>query len=238
MVPLPSPLFNTPSRPSLLHSLIISHLASLRAGTASTKNRSEVNYSGKKIRPQKGTGKARLGSRGSPMLTGGGRAFGPRPKGPDGWARKVNRKEERLGLRVGLSEKWRSGDLCVVERLAVDEVSTRTVRERLATRGWMDALFIVGKQAQGEQAFELAVGNLADVAVVSEMDKLGVWDIVKRRKVILELSAVDELIARLDPDDEWGTEDEEYEEIEMEDKDFDEEDIEEVLEDVAPGRQA
>ena len=45
------------------------------------------------------------------MLTGGGRAFGPRPKGPDGWTRKINRKEEQLGLRVGLSEKWRSGDL-------------------------------------------------------------------------------------------------------------------------------
>ena len=126
----------------------------------------------------------------------------------------------------------------VVERLAVEEVSTRIVRERLATRGWMDALFIVGKQDQEEQAFELAVGNLPDVAVVSEIDKLGVWDIVKRRKVVLELSAVDELIARLDPDNHWGVEDEEYdEEEEMDEEDYERE-IEEALEDVEVGRQA
>ncbi|GAA5920731.1 hypothetical protein JCM1841_004965 [Sporobolomyces salmonicolor] len=216
VVPLPAPLFNVPSRPSLLHKIVVAHLSSLRAGTASTKNRAEVNYSGKKIRPQKGTGRARLGSRGSPMLKGGGRAFGPRPKGPDGWKRKINRKEEQLGLRVSLSEKWRSGNLAVVEKLGLDEISTRVLRKELTKRGWNDALFVTGSSLEGDQAraaFTLASGNLPDVAVVSDMKDMTVWDIIKRRKVVLELEAVDEVIRRIDPSGPWVEEDwEDFEE--------------------------
>lgn len=205
LVPLPSPLFNVPPRPSLLHKLVIAHLSSLRAGTAASKNRSEVSFSGRKIKPQKGTGGARLGSKGSPMLKGGGHAFGIRPKGPDGWLRKVNRKEERLGLRVALSEKWRTGNLAVVERLGLQETSTRQLKQLLGGRGWLDALFVVGDGVGGlardgqQVAFELSSGNLPDVAVVSDVNEMGVYDIVKQRKVVVELEALDELIRRLDP---------------------------------------
>ncbi|KPV78167.1 uncharacterized protein RHOBADRAFT_50670 [Rhodotorula graminis WP1] len=208
VVPLPAPLFDVPARPTLLHKIITAHLSSLRAGTASTKNRAEVAFSGKKMRPQKGTGRARLGDRGSPMLKGGGRAFGPRPKGPDGWMRKINRKEEQLGLRVSLSEKWRSGNLVVVDQLGLDEPRTRVLSQKLATRGWTDALFVTASNAartddattvQSRAAFELAVGNIPDVALVTDVQDLTVWDIVKRRNVVIELGAVDEVIERVDP---------------------------------------
>ncbi|BGP36390.1 54S ribosomal protein yml6, mitochondrial [Rhodotorula kratochvilovae] len=201
VVPLPAPLFNTPARPSLLHKIVTAHLSSLRAGTASTKNRAEVAFSGKKMRPQKGTGRARLGDRGSPMLKGGGRAFGPRPTGPDGWQRKINRKEEQLGLRVSLSEKWRAGNLVVVDKLGLDEPRTRVLSQKLASRGWTDALFVTAVEGdvKSRAAFELAVGNIPDVALVTDVKDLTVWDIVKRRNVILELEAVDEVIERCDP---------------------------------------
>lgn len=215
IVPLPSHLFNTPSRPTLLHKLITSHLASLRQGNASTKNRSEVNYSGKKLRPQKGTGKARLGSRGSPMLRGGGRSHGPRTKGLDGWNRKVNRKEEILGLRVCLSEKWRRGDLVVVDQVGMEEIATRRLAVRMGSRGWLDSLVILSSERANEgtrdgEKFIRSAGNLPNVAVCEEVKDLGVWDIVKRRKVIIDLGTLDSLIARLDP--EW----EDIEEVENE----------------------
>lgn len=205
-MPLPSPLFNVPSRPSLLHKLVIAHLSSLRAGTAASKNRSEVAFSGRKIKPQKGTGGARLGSKGSPMLKGGGHAFGKRPKGPEGWLRRVNRKEERLGLCVSLSEKWRGGNLAVVDRLAMDQASTRQLESMLKHQGWLDALFIVGDgrgglERDGHQvAFELSSGNLPNVSVTSDVDNMGVYDIIKRKKVVMELEAVDQVIRRLNPD--------------------------------------
>ncbi|GAA5988593.1 hypothetical protein JCM11641_004614 [Rhodosporidiobolus odoratus] len=205
IVPLPAPLFNVPSRPTLLHKIVTAHLSSLRAGTASTKNRAEVRFSGKKIRPQKGTGRARLGDRGSPMLKGGGRAFGPRPKGPEGWARKINRKEEQLGLRVALSEKWRAGNLAVVDRLGLEAPLTRVLRQKLASRGWTDALFVTSvlSEERSRAAFELAAGNLPEVALVSDVKDMTVWEVVKRRKVILELDAVDEVVERMDPYGPW-----------------------------------
>ncbi|SCV68052.1 BQ2448_173 [Microbotryum intermedium] len=217
LVPLPAPLFNAPSRPSLLHRLIVAHLASLRTGTAATKNRREVAYSGKKIRPQKGTGRARLGSRGSPMLKGGGRAFGKRPKGPDGWRRLVNRKEERLGLSIGLSDKWRIGGLNVVERIGMDLVSTRKLNETLLRKGWSDSLFILGTKTEpsdlsAQAKFEFSAGNLKEVSWIKELDQLKVWDIVKKRNVVVELDAVDDLIHRVDPD--WAWEEEEFDEEE------------------------
>ncbi|KAM0752897.1 ribosomal protein L4 [Meredithblackwellia eburnea MCA 4105] len=207
LVELPSALFNVPSRPSLLHKLVVAHLASLRVGQAASKNRSQVNYSGKKLRPQKGTGGPRLGSRGSPMLRGGGHAFALTPKGPDGWKRKVNRKEEQLGLCVGLSDKWRSGNLAVVDRLGLGEISTRVLRQKLGSLGWTDALFILAnKESKAEieaneaESFVLSSGNLPDVAVVENAEALGIWEIVKSKKVVMELDAVDEVIARLDPE--------------------------------------
>ncbi|GAA5908370.1 mitochondrial 54S ribosomal protein uL4m YML6 [Sporobolomyces salmoneus] len=224
IVPLPAPLFNVPSRPSLLHKIVVAHLSALRAGTASTKNRAEVNFSGKKIRPQKGTGHARLGSRGSPMLKGGGRAFGPRPKGPDGWKRKINRKEEQLGLRVSLSEKWRAGNLAVVEKLGLDVPSTRTLKEKLTERGWTNALFVTGNSTNDQDerarwAFELSSGNLPDVAVVTDVFDMSVWDIVKRRNVIIDLEAVDDVISRIDPDGPWL--EQEWEDLEEGEYEFD-----------------
>ncbi|GAA5888874.1 hypothetical protein JCM6882_002886 [Rhodosporidiobolus microsporus] len=223
IVPLPAPLFNTPSRPSLLHKIITAHLSSLRQGSASTKNRAEVRYGGKKTRPQKGTGRARLGDRGSPMLKGGGRAFGPRPKGPDGWLRKINRKEEQLGLRVALSEKWRSGNLAVVDKLGLDQPLTRVLRQKLATRGWNDALFVTSlanEEEQSRAAFELAAGNLPEVALVTDVSEMTVWDIVKRGKVILELDAVDDVVERVDPYGPWVEDElawEDFEDAEFED---------------------
>jgi large subunit ribosomal protein L4 len=133
---------------------------------------------------------------------------------------KVNRKEERLGLRVALSEKWRSGDLAVVDRLAVaSEPSTRKLATKLGARDWSDALFVLAAdpasrplgstEAWESHLFELSAGNLPTVAVVSELDKLGTWDVVRRRKVVVEVEAVEALCQRLDPDNVLGYGDEE-----------------------------
>lgn len=175
-------------------------------------------------------------------MKGGGRAFGPRPKGPEGWKRKVNRKEEQLGLRVSLSEKWRAGTLAVVDRLGLDAPSTRTLKEKLTERGWTNALFVTGdatneSDERSRWAFELSTGNLPEVAVVTDVSKMTVWDIVKRRNVILDLDAVDSVIARIDPNGPWL--EQEWEDFEGEEGEYDfEEEVgdlaeRQALEDVA-----
>lgn len=122
-VSLPAAVFDSPPRPDILHQCVRAHLASLRQGTARTKNRAEVRGSQKKIMRQKGTGKARVGDRHSPIRRGGGRAF---PKRPKDWSLGLNRKVWEMGVRTALSERWRRGELLVIPQSPTyDTVSTR-----------------------------------------------------------------------------------------------------------------
>lgn len=171
------------------------------------------------------------------MLVGGGRAFGPRPKGPEGWKRKVNRKEEALGLRVALSEKWRTGRLSIVEGLEMPEASTRVLKDKLSSRQWLDTLFLASTASSTSaeaHAFRLSCDNLSDVAYLDNAAELNVWDIVKRRNVVLELSAVDELITRIDPDGGWAAAGEEEWEFSAEEDALEQEfDVEAAAEELA-----
>src|SRR5882757_2916434 len=103
-VALDPTVFDHPVRRDILHLCVVHYLDSLRQGTASTKTRAEVAGSRRKIRPQKGTGRARLGDRQSPMLRGGGVAFGPKPRD---FSTKLNRKVIQMGMRVALTMKLR-----------------------------------------------------------------------------------------------------------------------------------
>ncbi|KAH8926017.1 ribosomal protein L4 [Atractiella rhizophila] len=116
-VPLFSSVFNVPRRKDLLHRVMTWERARIRQGTAATKNRAMVNYSGRKIRPQKKTGRSRLGSRGSPMLHKGGVAFGPGQsgQGPKEWGGELPRKVVDSAIRIALSDKWRNGRVIVVD---------------------------------------------------------------------------------------------------------------------------
>jgi ribosomal protein L4 len=97
-----------------MHACVRAHLARLRRGTAHTKTRWEVRGSSRKLRRQKGTGKARVGDAQSPSRRGGGVVFGPRKKD---WGYSVPQKVDELGLRTALSLKWREGSMSVIDRL-------------------------------------------------------------------------------------------------------------------------
>ncbi|PWN20623.1 ribosomal protein L4 [Microstroma glucosiphilum] len=145
-VPLSAHVFGTTPRRDILHSAIVYHLDSLRSGTASTKTRGEVNYSTRKIRPQKGTGNARLGSRGNPLLRGGGVAHGPKPRD---FATELPRRVRELALRSALSARWREGKLHVIPSLYWDAPPrvTGTLRRALGSRGWEDTLFLTAPRS-------------------------------------------------------------------------------------------
>lgn len=100
-----------PLRRDILHLAVIFEGDNARQGTASTKTRWEVAGSHRKIRPQKGTGRARLGTRQSPMLRGGGKVFGPKPRD---FGTKINQKVYDLAWRTALSYRYRRGELLVV----------------------------------------------------------------------------------------------------------------------------
>lgn len=124
-----------------MHSAVVYYLDSQRSGTASTKTRGEVNFSGAKIRPQKGTGNARMGTRGNPLMRKGGVIHGPKPRD---FATDLPRRVRELALRSALSARWQEGKLHVVPSLYWDPPPkvTGKLAKALATRGWQDTLFL------------------------------------------------------------------------------------------------
>src|SRR4249920_517016 len=100
-----------------VHDTVVAYQAAQRMGTACTKNVGEVSGSNKKPWRQKGTGRARAGSHQSPLWTGGGVVFGPKPRS---YAKKVNNKIKQLALRKALSERLKAGDVQVLADLKLE----------------------------------------------------------------------------------------------------------------------
>jgi len=115
-------VFNVPIKKHILHQVVVSQLSAKRAGTASTKTRAEVNYSGRKLWRQKGTGRARVGDAGSPIRVGGGVAFGPKPRK---YIKKVNKKLKKAALRMALTDKLQNNGLIVIDSLELPEIKTK-----------------------------------------------------------------------------------------------------------------
>lgn len=140
-VPLSAHVFDAPARRDVIHSAVVYYLDAQRSGTASTKGRSDVRGSMRKLRPQKGSGQARLGTMSNPILRGGAVAHGPRPRDH---STKLPRRVRELALRSALSSKWRQGNLLVVENLnwIAPPSSTGPLARLLGSKGWSDALFL------------------------------------------------------------------------------------------------
>ena len=185
LVELDPSVFAHPIRRDILHLCVVHHLDGLRQGSASTKTRGEVRGSGRKIRPQKGTGNARLGDGQSPMLRGGGVAFGPKPRD---FSTKLPRKVIQMGMRVALSAKLREQSLGVVQSLEWPKIKTKPLAERLRELGWEKTLFVTGR----EEVFvglERSASNIPSVDTITA-EQLTVYDAVKWHRIIMDISAV------------------------------------------------
>lgn len=126
-------VFSAPSNNDLLHQVVVSMQANARTNVAHTKDRSEVRGGGKKPWKQKGTGRARHGSRRSPIWVGGGVTFGPRNERD--FSKKINKKMRTKALYAALSEKIRDGSVLFVDTLALEAPKTaaaKTILESLA----------------------------------------------------------------------------------------------------------
>jgi large subunit ribosomal protein L4 len=113
------------SNDALLHQVVIAQQANKRRGTQDTQQRNQVTGSTRKIRPQKGTGQARQGSRKSPLLKGGGVAHGPHPRS---YRQRLPKKMRRQALRVALSEKIRDEALIILDSLTLTAPKSSVIK--------------------------------------------------------------------------------------------------------------
>ena len=179
-------VFAHPIRRDILHLCVVHHLDSLRQGSANTKTRGEVRGSGRKIRPQKGSGKARLGDGQSPMLRGGGVAFGPKPRD---FSTKLPRKVIQMGMRVALSARIKEHNLRIVESVEWPSTKTQDMARRLEELGWdHKTLFVTGKDVV-PSGLKRSTENLHKINATTAQ-QVGVYDLVKWPRVVLDIEAV------------------------------------------------
>ncbi|PIL31875.1 hypothetical protein GSI_06579 [Ganoderma sinense ZZ0214-1] len=186
LVELDPIVFNHSIRRDILHLCVVHYLDGQRQGSASTKTRGEVRGSGRKIRPQKGSGRARLGDGQSPMLRGGGVAFGPKPRD---FATKLNRKVIEMGMRVALSAHAKERSLGVVKSLEWPGFKTKDLEARIEELGWRRTLFVTGQEDVPE-GLRRAGGNLSGVDMVTAED-LDVYHALKWPRLVLDLQAIE-----------------------------------------------
>ena len=166
---------------------VVHELASERRGTHATKTRGEVSGTGKKPWRQKGTGRARVGSSRNPLWRAGGTVFGPKPRD---YGYRLPRKVVRGALRSALTQKFKDGEVLVVDQLAIDEPKTRFAVELLERLNVAVKALLV--DVQPDAKLLLAVRNVGDVQFVAT-SRLGARDIVNARRVVLTRAAVERL---------------------------------------------
>jgi large subunit ribosomal protein L4 len=177
-------VFAQPFNEAVVHQAMVRQRANARQGTASTKTRSEVSGSSRKLFRQKHTGFARAGSRRSPLRRGGGVVFGPKPRS---YRQAMPKKMRRLALRCLLSAKVRDGELKVIEELELGEPKTKEVVHILAGLGVNTSVLIVTGEPEANVA--KSARNLSLVKALPA-GILNVIDLLSYRGLVMTESAV------------------------------------------------
>jgi large subunit ribosomal protein L4 len=183
-VDLPDHVFGLEPRPDILHRMVRYQLAKRRGGTRSVQDRSEVNYTGAKLYRQKGTGRARHGSRRAPLFRGGGKAFGPKPRSH---AIDLPKKVRALALKLALSAKAKTEALIVIDKCELKDAKTKELKSRFSKLGFGSVLIVDGAEVQ--QAFARAARNLPYVDVLP-VQGINVYDILRHEKLVLTKAAL------------------------------------------------
>ena len=184
-ITLADSVFNVKINTSLLHQAVVMQLASRRQGTAKAKSRSEIRGGGAKPWRQKGTGRARHGSRRSPIWTGGGVAFPPLPRR---YGFRMPKKAWRLALKSVLAEKVQSGKLIVLEDLQFPEPKTKAALGVLTNLKVVDGKTLIVLAAKDEKVSK-STRNLPGVLTL-DTEGLNVYDILFHDHLVMTKDAV------------------------------------------------
>ena len=183
-------IFGLDPRSDIIHRVIQWQLNKRQQGTHQAKSRGEINRTTHKLGNQKGGGTARHGSRKAGIFVGGGKAFGPRFRSHE---TSLNKKVRALGLRHALSSKVKDSSLIIIDKAEVAGGKTKTLVQAFAKLGLTNALIIDG--AQVNEGFANAARNIPNIDVLP-VQGINVYDILRRKKLVLTKAAVEALEAR------------------------------------------
>lgn len=183
-IKLSDEVFKQDYNESLIHQVVVAHLANVRQGTKSTLSRSEVRGHAKKPWRQKGTGRARHGSTKAPQWRGGGVAFAPKPRD---FSKKINKEAKKVAFRSAISTKLANKELIVLENLDIKDAKTKSMVEVLKNIGVNKSTILVTCGAN-ENVLR-ASGNIP-TADVTTSNLLNVYDIIRCDKLVVTADAI------------------------------------------------
>ena len=196
-VELPAAIFEAPINVDLMHQAYVRQMANARLGTHETKVRSEVAGGGAKPYKQKGTGRARQGSRRAAQWVGGGRIHTPHPRS---YEMRMPKKMRQAALRSALSAKAAEAGLIVVDDLVLDEPKTRLMEKALSNLvGHASALVVIPEKDQAHELIVRAADNIEDTKVLL-VGYLNIRDLFTYDKLVLPVKSLDALAATLGQD--------------------------------------
>lgn len=183
-IDLSDSVFGIEPNEAVVHQVVKAQLANRRVGTASTKTRGEVRGGGRKPWRQKGTGRARAGSRRSPVWRGGGTVFGPHPRD---YSIRLPKKVRRLALKSVLSGKFNNDEIVVLEALSFEEPKTKRMLEVLDALNVFEKALVV--TADGDINVLKSARNIPGVKPV-RADFMNVYDLLAYDKLVITRDAV------------------------------------------------
>src|SRR5262245_10992753 len=193
-VELPASIFEAPINVDLMHQAYVRQLANARLGTHETKVRGEVSGGGAKPYKQKGTGRARQGSRRAAQWVGGGRIHTPHPRS---YEQRMPKKMRQAALRSALSSKAAESGVVVVDEINLSEARTRLMADALKSWvGGSTALVVLSEKDGNYESVMRSAGNLTNTKVLLA-GYLNIRDLFNYDKVILPVKTLDALVASL-----------------------------------------
>jgi large subunit ribosomal protein L4 len=193
-VELPASIFEAPINVDLMHQAYVRQLANARLGTHETKVRGEVSGGGAKPYKQKGTGRARQGSRRAAQWVGGGRIHTPHPRS---YEQRMPKKMRQAALRSALSSKAADANLVIVDEINLSEARTRLMADALKTWvGGSTSLVVLPEKDSAYETVMRSAGNIANTKVLLA-GYLNIRDLFNYDKVVLPVKTLDALVASL-----------------------------------------
>jgi large subunit ribosomal protein L4 len=193
-VELPAAIFEAPINVDLMHQAYVRQMANARLGTHDTKVRGEVAGGGAKPYKQKGTGRARQGSRRAAQWVGGGRIHTPHPRS---YEQRMPKKMRQAALRSALSAKAADAGVVIVEELTLSEAKTKAMVQMLKNLvGASTALVLLPEKGEAYDLVTKTTNNLGDTKVLLA-GYLNIRDLFGYDKLILPVKALDALVANL-----------------------------------------
>jgi large subunit ribosomal protein L4 len=191
-VELPPQIFNAKINNSLMSQAVRVYLANQRQGTSKTQDRGEVNATTKKVWAQKGTGRARHGSKRAPIFVGGGRVFGPTPRD---LSLSISKKMKTLALFSALSSKLKDGEIKIIKGLELVEPKTKLVAQVLKNLEIKKAsriLLVMPKAGKESENVYRASRNIEGVEILSA-NSLNTYEVLDNSLVLLMKDSIDSL---------------------------------------------